>query len=66
MMKQVEQNIDTKGKQTKSTAFTGSGLLARSSMPVGPIRAAETVTDEIAEYILAIRQQKEELMGGTE
>lgn len=65
MMKQIEQTIDSKGKQTKSTEFTGSGLLARSSMPVGPVRAAKTITDEIAEYILAIRQQKEELMGGT-
>jgi len=62
MMKQVEQEIDSKGKQTKSADYVGSGLLARSEMPTGPIRAAGSVTEEIAEYIMAIRQQKEELI----
>lgn len=65
MMKQVEQQIDTKGKQTKSADYVGSGLLARSEMPTGPLRAAGSVTEEIAEYIEAIRQQKEELIRGS-
>jgi hypothetical protein len=32
-------------------------------MPAGPVRASD-VTDEIAEYLMTIRQQKEELMNG--
>lgn len=65
MMKQVEQEIDTKGKQTKSADYVGSGLLARSEMPSGPVRGAGSITEEIAEYIEAIRQQKEELIRGS-
>lgn len=64
MMKRIEKRIDDKGKQTKSSEILGSGLLARSSMPTGPLSAAEDVTDEIASYIMSVRRQKEELISG--
>ncbi len=63
MMKSIEEKIAST-KATKKTDFTGSGLLARAKMPAGPARGASNVTDEIADYIMAIRQQKEELMNG--
>ena len=62
MMKAIEEKIAT-AKSTKKPELTGSGLLARTRMPSGPSRASD-VTDEIAEYLITIRQQKEELMNG--
>ncbi len=63
VMKRVEAKIaDT--KVTKRPSMTGTGLLARSSMPSGPVSASSDITDEIADYISAIRKQKEELLRG--
>lgn len=62
MMKSIEEKIAA-AKATKKADFTGSGLLARTKMPTGPVRGSD-VTDEIADYITAIRKQKEELMNG--
>lgn len=64
MMKPIEEKLAA-AKATKKTDFTGSGLLARTKMPTGPVRGAD-VTDEIADYIMAIRKQKEELMNAKE
>lgn len=61
MMKSVEEKIAA-AKPTKKTDFTRSGLLARTKMPIGPLRAAGDVSDEIAQYIMSIRKQKEEMM----
>lgn len=61
MMKSIEEKIAA-AKPTKKTYFTGSGLLARTKMPTGPLRAAGDVSDEIAQYIMSIRKQKEEMM----
>ena len=61
MMKSVEEKIAA-AKPTKKADFTGSGLLARTKMPTGPLRAAGDVTDEIAQYIISIRKQREEMM----
>lgn len=64
IMKQVEEKI-AEAKPTKRPSLTGKGLLARSKMPVGPLRAtSDDITSEIADYISTIRQQKEELMNG--
>jgi hypothetical protein len=62
MMKSVEEKI-TATKSSKKPEFAGSGLLARTKMSSGPL-SASNVTDEIADYIMAIRRQKEELMNG--
>lgn len=61
MMRPIEEKI-AEAKATKKPALTGSGLLARTRMPVGSIRAAPDITSEIASYLMAIRRQKEELM----
>lgn len=63
MMKAIEQKIAA-AKSTKKPDLSGSGLLARSRMPVGPVSAAGDITDELADYIMTIRRQKEELMNG--
>lgn len=64
VMKRVEEKLNQE-KQSKKTAFTGSGLLARSKMPTGPLSGvSEDISDEIASYISAIRKQKEELING--
>ena len=64
MMKSVEEKIAAT-KPTKKTDFTGSGLLARSKMPTGPARAVGSdVSAEIAQYIMSIRKQREEMMNG--
>ena len=64
VMKRVEEKLNQE-KQSKKTAFTGSGLLARSKMPTGPLSGvSEDISDEIASYISAIRKQKEELLNG--
>lgn len=64
VMKRVEEKLNQE-KQTKRTAFTGSGLLARSKMPTGPLTGVtDDISDEIAAYIKAIRKQKEELLNG--
>ena len=63
-MKKVEEKIAST-KVTKRHSLTGTGLLARSAMPSGPARAAGgDITSEIADYISAIRKQKEELIRG--
>lgn len=62
MMKAIEEKIAA-AKSTKKPELTGSGLLARTRLPAGPARASD-VTEEIAEYLMTIRQQKEELMNG--
>lgn len=62
MMKQVDEKISA-AKATKKADLSGSGLLARSKMPVGPTRGTD-VTDEIASYIDTIRTRKEELLNG--
>lgn len=61
MMKSIEEKLAST-KATKKPDFAGSGLLARTKMPTGPARAADDITSEIADYIAAIRKQKEELM----
>ena len=61
MMKSIEEKIAA-AKPTKKPEFSGSGLLARTRMPAGPLRAAGDVTTEIANYIATIRRQKEELL----
>jgi len=62
VMKKVNEKLNQE-KQAKRTAFTGSGLLARSRMPTGPLSGvSEDISDEIASYISAIRKQKEELL----
>lgn len=64
MMKQINEKIEA-GKVPKRTAFSGSGLLARSSMPTGPMSAiSDDISSELASYISAIRKQKEELLNG--
>lgn len=63
MMKSIEEKIAA-AKSSKKPELSGSGLLARTKMPTGPVSAAGDITDEIAEYIMAIRRQKEELMNG--
>ena len=63
MMKAIEEKISS-AKSTKKTELTGSGLLARTKMPTGPVRAAGDITDELADYIMSIRRQKEELING--
>ena len=62
VMKQVDEKISA-AKATKKADLSGSGLLARTKMPVGPTRGAD-VTDEIASYINTIRTRKEELLNG--
>lgn len=62
IMKQVDEKISA-AKATKKADLSGSGLLARSKMPVGPTRGTD-VTDEIASYIDTIRTRKEELLNG--
>jgi hypothetical protein len=62
MIKQVDEKISA-AKATKKADLTGSGLLARTKFPVGPIRGTD-VTDEIASYIDTIRTRKEELING--
>jgi hypothetical protein len=62
IMKQVDEKIGA-AKSTKKADLTGSGLLARTKMPVGPTRGTD-VTDEIASYIDTIRTRKEELLNG--
>ena len=62
IMKQVDEKLST-AKASKKTDLTGSGLLARTKMPVGPTRGAD-VTEEIASYIDTIRTRKEELLNG--
>lgn len=61
MMRPIEEKIAAV-KSAKKPALAGSGLLARTRMPVGPSRAAPDITSEIANYLMAIRRQKEELM----
>lgn len=61
MMKTIEAKLASP-KASKRPEFTGSGLLARTKMPVGPERAADDITSEIADYIATIRRQKQELM----
>ena len=61
MMQSIEKKIAST-KSTKKPELTGSGLLARTKMPVGPVRGATDITSEIASYLMTIRQQKEELM----
>ena len=64
IMKRVEEKI-AQAKRTKRPSLTGSGLLARSALPPGPLRGvSDDITTEIADYISAIRKQKEELMNG--
>jgi len=63
MMKSIEEKIAA-AKATKKPDLAGSGLLARTKMPTGPVRGSSDATDEIAEYLMAIRRQKEELMNG--
>lgn len=63
-IKQIEAKLAAT-KPTKKPQYAGSGLLARSSLPSGPTRSmGDDVTSEIAEYIDAIRKQKEELLNG--
>lgn len=62
VMKQVDEKIAA-AKSTKKADLSGSGLLARTKMPVGPTRGTD-VTDEIASYIDTIRTRKEELLNG--
>ena len=62
VMKQVDEKIAA-SKATKKADLAGSGLLARTKMPVGPTRGTD-VTDEIASYIDTIRTRKEELLNG--
>lgn len=62
IMKQVDEKISA-AKASKKADLTGSGLLARTKMPVGPTRGTD-VTDEIASYIDTIRTRKEELLNG--
>lgn len=65
MMKQIEDRLTERGKSVKKTGLTGSGLLARSEMPVGPARASsDDIIDELADYIESIRKQKEEIIRG--
>ena len=62
MMKGIEAKIASV-KPTKKADFTGSGLLARTKLPAGPLRGvSEDITSDIASYLMAIRKQKEELM----
>ena len=64
IMKRVEEKI-AQAKPTKRPSMTGRGLLARSALPTGPLRGvSDDITTEIADYISAIRKQKEELMNG--
>ena len=63
-MKRIEEKIAA-AKTNKKTDFTGSGLLARSKMPSGPLSSVSAdITDELADYISTIRKQKEELLNG--
>lgn len=65
MMKKIESSIETKSTSTKNQNRVGSGLLLRSNAPVGPIRATEDpISDQLADYIMSIRKQKEELIRG--
>jgi hypothetical protein len=63
MMKSIEEKIAA-AKATKRPELSGSGLLARTKMPVGPASGSSDITEEVADYIMSIRRQKEELMNG--
>jgi hypothetical protein len=64
MMKQIESRIEDRTKAAKKTSLTGTGLLTRSKLSPGPVRSQSDITDEIADYIESIRQQKEEIIRG--
>lgn len=65
LMKKIEDRLGERTKAVKRTEFTGSGLLARSTMPVGSQKSLPSdAIDEIADYVEVIRKEKEEVIRG--
>lgn len=62
MMRQIEKRIEQQPAVNVEAA--GSGLLSRNSNVKKTAGTSDSIVDEVAGYISAIRKQKEELMSG--